>query len=604
MKKLLPLLLALLVLTGCAEHPVETIPTQPPETSVPTEPTEPSQSFYVADTPMERGTAGAVRVYAMEDTVTGIARLGDSLLICTENRQICLLDPETLSVTAQRELECEVEWGCGDLVITGNHLAYYDTGAGSYIVLDDDLLTVSAVELGDDLSAHPVVASTLETIYYANAEGIQVLNLSTGGSRLLRQEHETVVNLDGVYFNDTLLRYTRRLSDGTEQDCFISAENGRLYDTAAFQEHLVTWDDRYATVLEQEYPFGKLQYLLSGQWDGEDRILSLPGGWDSVSFPGSGLALIQQKHSVGLVVSCYDLETGTMISQVTMPQIYECFAYSFADGDRIWLWNGTGGGFYCWDRTQTAVTSGSSLLDDYRVLTDDDADASYVLKARTLSEQYQVKITLTDGQNRTQGLDYSDYPDYRETYYSTALDLLEDVLEQFPQGFLKTMAKKTSSGYLQIRLTDDYDPATGVMSESCECDLTGKEITISISMCESMEELFIPQLYAAIETRIRNRCDDLDKWWKLNPEEFEYGNAAVFGQYAEGSSRYFLDADSMDSAREDRARIFQAAMAPGNEELFQSEHLQAKLSELCRLIRKAYSLDADMELPWEQYLDT
>lgn len=604
MKKLFILLFAALLLAGCAADSGETSPpTVPEETVGTTEATEPTQSFYVADTPMERGTAGAVRVYRMESPVTGISTLGGGLLVCTDGQQLYLLDKQTMSIVTQRELECAVDWNQSDLVITDDRLAYYDTGSGSYTVLDSDLLTVSAAQLNTGSGVLPVISPDMETIFYAGSNGIHALELSTGTSRTLRQEHEQIVSLDGVYFNGTLLRYTRRLSGGALQDCFISAENGRLYDTAAFQDELATWDDFYVTMLEQSHPFGTLQYLLTGQWDGEDHVLTLTDGWDKVLFPGEGLALIQRRDSVGLVVSCYDLLTGTLISQVTMPQIYSCFASGFADGGSIWLWNGDSGEFYCWDTAATSITGETSLFSSYSVITDKVSSPSYNKKARTLSEQYKVKITIMDGDNRTDGLDYSVYPDYREDYYNTALELLEQALKQFPDGFLKTMAKKTSSGYLQIHLTDDFDPATGILNTASGCDLTNKEITISVSMCDETGDLFIHQLYSAIETKILNYCDDLNKWYKLNPEEFEYGNGSIYGQYIEDSNRYFVNAESLTAAREDRAQLFLAAMEEGNDLLFESKPMQKKLKELCRLIRKAYSLSGDDILPWEQYLN-
>ena len=74
-------------------------------------------------------------------------------------------------------------------------------------------------------------------------------------------------------------------------------------------------------------------------------------------------------------------------------------------------------------------------------------------------------------------------------------------------------------------------------------------------------------------------------------------------QYLEGEGRYFIDMFSMSFAREDRARIFEFAATGGNEALFRSKPMQAKLSTLCEAIRKAFDLTKYQEpLPWEQYL--
>jgi len=60
----------------------------------------------------------------------------------------------------------------------------------------------------------------------------------------------------------------------------------------------------------------------------------------------------------------------------------------------------------------------------------------------------------------------------------------------------------------------------------------------------------------------------------------------------------------MSFPSEDRARIFYYAMTEGNEELFTSSTLQAKLKTLCEGIREAYGWQKESQVfPWEQYLE-
>ena len=60
----------------------------------------------------------------------------------------------------------------------------------------------------------------------------------------------------------------------------------------------------------------------------------------------------------------------------------------------------------------------------------------------------------------------------------------------------------------------------------------------------------------------------------------------------------------MSFPKEDRARVMEYAMLPGNEKLFQAPALQAKLQALCDGIREAYGLeDAEDSFLWEQYLN-
>ena len=59
----------------------------------------------------------------------------------------------------------------------------------------------------------------------------------------------------------------------------------------------------------------------------------------------------------------------------------------------------------------------------------------------------------------------------------------------------------------------------------------------------------------------------------------------------------------MSYAREDRARIMEYAMLPGQAHLFQTEAMQAKLRCLSLGLRETFDLELYPEaLPWEQYL--
>ena len=60
----------------------------------------------------------------------------------------------------------------------------------------------------------------------------------------------------------------------------------------------------------------------------------------------------------------------------------------------------------------------------------------------------------------------------------------------------------------------------------------------------------------------------------------------------------------MFSPSEDRARIMEYAMKPGNEEVFRSEYMQKKLKTLCTGIREAFGLkESSEQYLWEQYLE-
>ena len=113
-----------------------------------------------------------------------------------------------------------------------------------------------------------------------------------------------------------------------------------------------------------------------------------------------------------------------------------------------------------------------------------------------------------------------------------------------------------------------------------------------------------------METHILNESIAFDQWNALNPSGFEYdydyqANAQRdAGVYLRGENKAFIDTYSMSFPKEDRARIMEYAMLPGNQELFRSEILQKKLLTLCQGIREAYGLKKSEEVfVWEQYLE-
>ena len=112
-----------------------------------------------------------------------------------------------------------------------------------------------------------------------------------------------------------------------------------------------------------------------------------------------------------------------------------------------------------------------------------------------------------------------------------------------------------------------------------------------------------------METHILGNSIALDQWDKLNPVDFTYdfdyaANARRDGsEYLQPDTRSFVDTYSMSFPKEDRARILEYAMTPGNGELFLASPLQFKLKTLCQGIREAYGLKKSPEnYRWEQYL--
>ena len=103
---------------------------------------------------------------------------------------------------------------------------------------------------------------------------------------------------------------------------------------------------------------------------------------------------------------------------------------------------------------------------------------------------------------------------------------------------------------------------------------------------------------------------ELGEAFSHQPSQLEYDenykdySSKEDSEFLTGEDRAFVNAMSMTFPREDRAAIFACALMDGNEAVFQSETLQAKLRQICKGIREAFEWKRDERVfPWEQYLN-
>lgn len=303
MKKLVIGLAAVMLLTGCGPEAVPTAPpTQPPqtETTVSTAPTEPpAVSYYVPQSPMERATAGAVKVYQMDGSVSGVAMLGENLLVCSDNRVLHLLDGESLEELRIRELDTGLAWGSADVRVTADGVAYFDAPASTYVTLDTNLVTGPSYVVSGQNSVTPLISPDFSTIYYGTEEGIELMNLQEGTSRILRQEHEAIGRLGGVMFENSILYYTRLAKDGTEQTCFVDTESGSLRHINEFQGQMVSRGTHFNSVMKVDHALGQDSWVITGNKYGRLHMLDMDEGWGDPILLENGYVVIQNLSRVG-----------------------------------------------------------------------------------------------------------------------------------------------------------------------------------------------------------------------------------------------------------------------------------------------------------------
>lgn len=614
MKKYLLIVLGLaLLLTCCGKAPAHTETTQPPSTEAPAE-TEPLPSFYQENSDMERGTGGAVKLFRLEGTVTGMATLGGNLLVCEDGVRLYLLDPVTLRTLRSRELDMKLSWEDESLVITESGMAFYNPDTRTYLILDANLITRSSYVIDAQLMTRPVITNSFEKICYGTREGLEVMTLADGTARRIREEHHPILSVDRLLFQDTMLCYTRQMPQGDTQTCFISTGDGSLLDAAAFTGSLYSLGDRFVCLMQLEHAFGDTCWLTTGPMGGPAQRLDAQYNWEEALLLSDGRVVLQDMSTVGLTLYCYDLEQGLLLAKIVMPQQQDYLTLGGGDGDRIWLSDGTGSQVYCWDIAMSPVDSQRSELIPYASLSrPDEVGMERVEKlAGIIGQRYDVTITFAQEHNRTEGVNYDEYADTRPEQYALAVEELRKVLEKLPQGLLFELGRGADDRRVEICLVDGYDPEQNSNPATGSIDVTGGGLAIRVNMCGDLQEIFLHELFHLMEVRIRTLTDGFKAWEQENPQGFVYLNSfepvlsgAMSGSaYLKEGSNYFADAYGMISPREDRAQVFLYAMLEGEQNRFLSDTMQEKLSQISTLLRDVFHISEDVTPLWEQYLKT
>lgn len=593
------LLLAALLVTGCGEtDPTEDTTPSTEVTEESTEPTIPENSLI---TDGEYG----LTAFTVEGGCTGILPLGDDHVVLTAGGKMLLVSGETLAVTGQVELGFTLYAGDPSICLGVNQMGYYDQSRGAYVTLNRELKEITAVKLNETPVAGPVASPDFLTLYYATGEGIRLLDMSTGTSHLLRQEYRTITGMDAPLFDGSILRYTQMDEDGNAENCFISTADGGHVSTAYMTGAMATWSGNdYAAVLELELPMGSVRRIFTGSRQGALKRLDVGESWDLALIPGGGNVLLQNVSGDGVALDLHDLVNGQRRIFVCTGR-NEIFENAWLEDEYLWLWGNGEQTLYRWNTAEFDAQVDSTLVTMYTLGQPDEAGlAEADALADALSEAYGVPIEIVSDGSRTNGVDYSGYPDFRPEQYALALKELDTAMAKFPEGFFAAMASRED---LKIQLVDDYDPAVGVSDGTGSLELGGGS-TVRVSVCGHIPEIFYHEMFHAMELEIQNESVRLYDWKSLNPSGMTYAESYLAyesGELAESEYLYAVADDyGLVSAREDRAQVFLYAMLDGQEARFESDTMQRKLSLLSSAIRDAFGWRwSDQDFLWEQYLN-
>lgn len=621
MKHLPALLLTCLLLCGCVSEASAAAAGNPD-----TEPTSgisqttQATGSYDEESALESRYQGALRTYPLDlPNVYGMRAMGSGLLILSGNETttLTLLTDDGLAAAANLHLDFYLDAEEPSLRVSSGGISYFDPQNRQTVVLDASLKAVSHIAAPDGLTGSPILSADRNTLYYCTSTAIRAWDLETGIRRCVKEMAYPEQGITGLHYGDTILQ-CRVLDNGRERTLLLAVETGLLHDGRDGEMVLCTNGSRYYA----SFPTGMTYALLFG--DGEDT----PQALTPADLTASCVFLEEQNAAVTIGTSSpgqmqldyYELETGLRRSSLTLVTDHQLLAVEDTAGSSVYLLihDETYGRetIYRWD---VGADSALRIQDakDYTgtYYTSDAPDRSGIARCQTyaaeIGRKYGIEVLVWEEAAAVEPWDYDFETEYLVPVIQRELELLEERLAQYPGDILPATASHFTS--LKICLvrqltgtaeSGSLDTATGLQF------MNGTDAYVVIAAGKFSEQALYHELFHAMETHILSESIAFDQWEALNPSGFAYdydyrANAQRdSGVYLQNETRSFVDTYSMSFPKEDRARIMECAMLPGNQALFKSDTMQAKLLKLCEGIREAYGLKKSGEtFLWEQYLN-
>lgn len=609
MKRILPFVLALLLLTGCEGAPNET--------TLSTQPTDPEPGIYASGHTLETQSGGAVRVFPLSENSEGIGFMGKTLVTFTqmgqESTHITPFTGVNLTQQAGAALNGMILPGDKTIRYEQNRIAYYDRTENSILFLDSGFQETGRTRMPQDMVGEPVISENMGTVFYCNASEVRALSLESGINRLVRKQSCKELSVEAVLFADSVLMCSVTDNDGNSYVEFISSQTGESLGTDKSFVSLDVWENRYFL---QRQDGQVTEYIFTAD-DGSQQCFHPQEGSAVHSLLAMNSVAAVTGEEGGVRLEVFDLSDGKRRAEITLEGVTKAYSLT-ADPEQELVWflcqeAQTGKTLLCsWDLGKSAVSDDTVCTTPrYTAQAPDTAGlAACREKADALEQQFGVEIYLAN--EPLEGKDYSLIYEHHPALFQAALEQLEKAMSVFPEGFLETAAGVSDSKKIHIALvrglkSKNTGVPDGVAAQQYWVD---GDAWMALSVGENVEQLFYHQLAHVLDTFVYSKNVAYDEWVKLNPSDFSYDLSywdyaqREDSSYLSGKERAFIDSYSMTYPKEDRARIFDCALAEGNAELFASETMQSKLRQLCVGIRNAFGWKKDeRSFPWEQYLE-
>lgn len=303
------------------------------------------------------------------------------------------------------------------------------------------------------------------------------------------------------------------------------------------------------------------------------------------------------------ISSCHLSENGTYHASILIrSELYHGYfivALGDADGYRLLFWD----------------TDKEACVEDVvfsSVPTPSEAEAALQQRCDALGSEYGLTILVGEDCDT----EFGDFTASTETDWdkvSSALDILEEVLGEYPENFFRQLHYGTVHGVCIQLVSDLQADGNGrygggyAAFVSSEWDHALMVVDIDVSGKATYYHEFSHVIDRYLEWDAIERQDALfseEGWAANNPDWF----AGYTYDYADSIDLYdydaFTDSYATISPTEDRARVMEYAMAEYGEGTFaDAEGLHGKLEYYCRCIRDAFDTTGWAEtVLWEQYL--
>ncbi len=588
------LVLAALLLTGCAVTPPQDMEAFAPTDTLPTGEnlSQPEQAWSAVD---------------LKDGCQAMAAMGQNLLLFREDG-ITLLQGQTLETLATAQISDIPLPDSGMLRVREDAVAYYDEASKDMVFLDSSLKETMRLQLPEDTIGTACLSDGWNEVYYCTAQAVRVLDMQTGLTRLIKQHASDWQSVTGVILGGKYLRCEEKAPEGGVRTVLLSTQNGELVDEGAFLQGLSGRQDTYYLVREEsaatEIIVGTDQSQPQCLWpaDYPGQVTCLP--WADVA-----VAAVCQEN--GIRLDCYRVSDGARTASLWLEESGFEHCTACQDGSVVWL--ACGNRLYRWEPAKSLVADTAGYL--YPLYTRENPDTAGLAEmkawAERLSSQYGITLLVGEEASSVPPWDYTLETEYIPQAYYSALSTLERVLAVFPENFYTQAADKSDNRRLTVALVRGIYGApsaeTLASAGGCQYWLDGN-LHIALKLGDTLEGFFYHEMGHVIDTKVLSTTSAFYEWELLNPVDFQYDNDYIANlqrpadQYLEGE-RWFIDTYAMSFAIEDRCRILEYAALPGNESYFTSAPMQEKLRRVCRGIRQAFDLEeAEGKFLWEQYL--